>query len=52
MSTRRVQSSAIKPRTLGAEVASWARNPSWLALTAVSDSEQRFRGLVAVFPQG
>ena len=54
MSTRRVQSSAIKPRTLGtaAVVTPWVRNPSWLALTAVGDSEQRFRGLVAVFPQG
>jgi len=51
MSTRRVQSSAIKPRTLGSEAVPWVRNPSWLALTAVSDSEQRFRGLVAVFPQ-
>lgn len=53
MSTRRVQSSAIKPRTLGAATAvtPWVRNPSWLALTAVGDSEQRFRGLVAVFPQ-
>jgi hypothetical protein len=54
MSTRRIQSSAIKPRTLGAATAitPWVRNPSWLALTAVGDSEQRFRGLVAVFPQG
>ena len=54
MSTRRVQSSAIKPRTLGTATAvtPWVRNPSWLALTAVGDSEQRFRGLVAVFPQG
>tara|TARA_R110000868_G_scaffold294621_1_gene555134 strand:- start:385 stop:2556 length:2172 start_codon:yes stop_codon:yes gene_type:complete len=51
MSTRRVQGSAIKPRTLGVDTA-WGRNPSWLALTAVSDSDQRFRGLVAVFPQG
>jgi surface protein len=54
MSTRRVQSSAIKPRTLGAATAitPWVRNPSWLALTAVGDSEQKFSGLVAVFPQG
>jgi surface protein len=54
MSTRRVQSSAIKPRTLGANVAitPWVRNPSWLALTAVGDSEEKFSGLVAVFPQG
>jgi len=51
MSTRRVQSSAIKPRTLGTAAAPWVRNPSWRALTAVGDSEQRFRGLVAVFPQ-
>ena len=54
MSTRRVQSSAIKPRTLGAATAvtPWVRNPSWRALTAVGDSEQKFSGLVAVFPQG
>ena len=52
MSTRRVQSSAIKPRTLGTSVAPWVRNPSWRALTAVGDSEQKFSGIVAVFPQG
>jgi surface protein len=54
MSTRRVQSSAIKPRTLGAApaVTPWIRNPSWRALTAVGDSEEKFSGLVAVFPQG
>ena len=54
MSTRRVQSSAIKPRALGAAAAvtPWVRNPSWSALTAVGDSEQKFSGLVAVFPQG
>lgn len=54
MSTRRVQSSVIKPRTLGAAAAvtPWVRNPSWLPLTAASDTDQRFRGLVAVFPQG
>ena len=54
MSTRRIQSSAIKPRTLGAATAvtPWVRNPSWLALTAVGDSEEKFSGLVAVFPQG
>ena len=52
MSTRRVQSSAIKPRTLGTDITPWVRNPSWLALTAVGDSEQKFSGLVAVFPQG
>jgi surface protein len=52
MSTRRVQSSAIKPRTLGAGIAPWVRNPSWRALTAVGDSEQKFSGIVAVFPQG
>ena len=51
MSTRRVQSSAIKPRTLGSGVTPWVRNPSWRALTAVGDSEQKFSGLVAVFPQ-
>ena len=54
MSTRRVQSSAIKPRTLGTatSVVPWVRNPSWSALTAVGDSEQKFAGIVAVFPQG
>jgi hypothetical protein len=54
MSTRRVQSSAIKPRTLGAAAAvtPWVRNPSWSALTAVGSSEEKFAGIVAVFPQG
>ena len=54
MSTRRVQSSAIKPRTLGAApaVTPWVRNPSWSALTAVGSSEEKFAGIVAVFPQG
>jgi surface protein len=52
MSTRRVQSSAIKPRTLGTSVVPWVRNPSWRALTAVGSSEEKFSGLVAVFPQG
>ena len=55
MSTRRVQSSAIKPRTLGAAAAAvtpWVRNPSWSALTAVGSSEEKFAGIVAVFPQG
>ena len=52
MSTRRVQSSAIKPRSLGAGIAPWVRNPSWRALTAVGVSEQKFSGVVAVFPQG
>jgi surface protein len=52
MSIRRVQSSAIKPRTLGAGITPWVRNPSWLALTAVGSSEEKFAGVVAVFPQG
>jgi surface protein len=52
MSTRRVQSSAIKPRTLGTSGVPWVRNPSWLALTAVGSSEEKFAGIVAVFPQG
>jgi surface protein len=52
MSTRRVQSSAIKPRTLGTAVTPWVRNPSWRALTAVGSSEEKFSGIVAVFPQG
>ena len=28
----------------------WVRNPSWRALTAVGDTEQAFRGLMAVYP--
>jgi surface protein len=52
MSTRRVQSSAIKPRTLGTDITPWVRNPSWRALTAVGSSEEKFAGIVAVFPQG
>jgi surface protein len=54
MSTRRVQSSAIKPRTLGAAtaVAPWARPTEWLALTPPGPTEQKFVGLVAVFDQG
>jgi hypothetical protein len=51
MSTRRVQSSAIKPRTLGTDITPWVRNPSWSALTAVGSSEEKFSGIVAVFPQ-
>ncbi len=28
----------------------WVHNPSWRALTAVGDTEQAFRGLLAVYP--
>lgn len=31
-------------------VTPWVRNPSWLALTPVGDTDQMFRGLLAVFP--
>ena len=54
MSTRRVQSSAIQPRTLGAAppppTPPWVRNPAWPALAAPTIGEQKLVGLYAVFP--
>ena len=53
MSTRRVQSSAIQPRTLGVvppPAPPWVRNPAWPTLTAPTIGEQKLVGLHAVWP--
>jgi hypothetical protein len=35
----------------GVDLMPWTRNPSWLALPTVGDTEQKFVGLIAVFEQ-
>ena len=61
MSIRTVQSSALAPRhtavaarntsgTINNTTTPWVRNPSWLPLPSVGDTEQKFVGLYAVFP--
>ena len=60
MSIRTVQSSAMAPRhtavaarsNLGATntTTPWVRNPSWAALPTVGPTDQKFVGLIAVFP--
>ena len=61
MSIRTVQSSALAPRhtavaarntggTINNTTTPWVRNPSWLPLPAVGNTEQKFVGLYAVFP--
>jgi len=60
MSFRDVQMSAMGPRhttntNLPVQepipVTPWVRDPSWLPLPAVGDTEERFSGLIAVWPQ-
>ncbi len=62
MSIRTVQSSALLPRhtawagkNTGGSITDttkpWVRNPSWLTLPTVGDTDQKFVGLVAVFPE-
>ena len=55
MSIRTVQSSALPPRHTAIAAkptvnsTPWVRNPSWLALPSVSNTEEKFVGLHAVF---
>ena len=62
MSIRTIQSSAMLPRhtawagkNTGGSITDttkpWVRNPSWLAMPTVLDTDQKFVGLVAVFPE-
>lgn len=58
MSVRTIQGSALLPRhtafansDIGYTESPWVRNPSWLTLPAVGDTDQKFVGLVAVFPE-
>ena len=57
MSIRTVQSSALAPRHTAVaarnnigSITPWVRNPSWLALPTVGNTEQKFVGLHAVWP--
>ena len=57
MSIRTVQSSAMAPRHTAVAARSnqgvvtpWVRNPSWVALPTVGPTDQKFVGLIAVFP--
>lgn len=62
MSIRTIQSSGLLPRhtawagkNTGGSITDttkpWVRNPSWLTLPTVGDTDQKFVGLVAVFPE-
>ena len=57
MSIRTVQSSAMLPRHTDwagksqSTLTPWVRNPSWLAMPTVGDTDQKFVGLVAVYPE-
>ena len=57
MSIRTVQSSAmafrhtaVSARSNQGVVTPWVRNPSWVALPTVGPTDQKFVGLIAVFP--
>ena len=57
MSILTVQSSAMAPRHTAVAARSnqgvvtpWVRNPSWVALPTVGSTDQKFVGLIAVFP--
>ena len=50
MSIRTTQQNAISSKILKKADTGWIRNPSWLAMPTVTSSEQKFVGLVAVYP--
>ena len=57
MSIRNVQSSAMAQRHTAVAARSnqgvvtpWVRNPSWVALPTIGPTDQKFVGLIAVFP--
>jgi surface protein len=57
MSTRNIIGSNVQSRRLSSSVPQrivttpWVRNPSWLPLPIVGDTEQAFKGLIAIFPE-
>lgn len=58
MSVRTTQGSALLPKhtafansNIGYTNIPWVRNPSWLSLPTVGDTDQKFVGLVAVYPE-